>query len=261
MDIWLEKLDRQLPLTEAEAQGLRATFSTQIEFAAGKPVLQEGKAAAVVGAVLEGLLIRCRWTPEGQRQILGLIVPGDLVEPQGFLLGSMDHSIVAKTSVRIAVATARAVATLTERHPRLRDDFVRSTLIAASAHREWIVNCGQRSGHARVAHLLSEWIFRFEGAVSDRDVEMPFPLSQIDIADAVGLSSVHVNRILQAMRVSGLAVIKSGTLRAPDGLALWRTAGFDPAYLHASRREDPSRHVAALSGGLPRVAPWLHAEG
>jgi CRP-like cAMP-binding protein len=233
MDLVFRKLELHSALTSDEKSALRATFPITHEFNAGQDVLRIGEPTAFVGALLRGMLCRYKPLGNGQRQTVSLPLPGDIFDLQSFTIDTMDHSVGALTRSTVAIASHSAVEALTEAHPRLAALLWRDTVVEGSVFREWIVNCGRRSAYQRIAHLFCETYVRSNAVGLAKDGTCAFPLTQADLADAVGLSVVHVNRVLQRLRAEKLAVVRAGRLTISNWEGLATAAGFDPAYLHA----------------------------
>jgi CRP-like cAMP-binding protein len=132
-----------------------------------------------------------------------------------------------------------AIQQLCTRSPRIAAALWRETLIDAAIFREWIASIGQRTAYSRIAHLLCEMFVRFRAAGLAKGYSVPFPITQGELGDAQGLSSVHVNRSLQALRLDRLITLGSGTLTILDWEGLRQAGDFDPTYLHL--REEPNR--------------------
>jgi len=154
----------------------------------------------------------------------------------------MDHSIAAITPVRFAEITRDQMEALSSEYPRVTQAFWWHELVNASIQREWLLNIGQRSSYARIGHLLVEMFFRLRAVGMTDGDSAPFPLTQMDIADAVGLTAVHLNRTLQELRREGLIEIEQKRLRIPDLRRLMEAAEFNPNYLHLDRE---GRHLDA----------------
>lgn len=184
--------------------------------------------------LLDGIVARQSMLSDGRRQIVALHVPGDFVDLHSFLVQSVEHDVVALTPVRIAIFPHAGLRAITETHPHLARMLWLSTLLDAALHREWVLTVGRRTAKERVAHLLCELHARMK--VVERTIGNSFalPLSQTDIADACGLTNVHVNRVLRQLREAGLARFKAKTVEILDPGGLAAIAEFDPFYLHLS---------------------------
>lgn len=182
--------------------------------------------------LLDGIVARQSTLSDGRRQIVALHVPGDFVDLHSFLVQSLEHDVVALTPVRIALFPHAGLRAITETHPHLARMLWLSTLLDAALHREWVLTVGRRTAKERVAHLLCELHARMKVVERTTGNSYQLPLSQTDIADACGLTNVHVNRVLRQLREAGLARFKTRTVEIldPDGLAA--AAEFDPFYLH-----------------------------
>jgi CRP-like cAMP-binding protein len=101
-----------------------------------------------------------------------------------------------------------------------------------------MTNIGQRSAYSRIAHLMCELVIRYRAIGATTDLTIPFPITQIEVGDAMGLSSVHVNRSLQALRGNGLIALKSGTLEVLDWQGLLNAGDFQPTYLHLQQADE-----------------------
>lgn len=202
------------------------------DIGARRDLLQEGDPPRVVNLILDGWACRYKTLPDGRRQIVGLFLPGDLCDMNVYLLKQMDHNIGAITALRVAEITREDFERLLARHPRLAEALFWNELVTVAIQREWTLNLGQRSAYERIAHLLCETFLRLRTVGLTSDSMCPFPLTQLDIADASGLTAVHVNRTLQELRRDRLIELQSRILTIPDLEALKSAALFNDNYLH-----------------------------
>lgn len=195
-------------------------------------IVEEGEDPRSVNVIQSGWACRYRQFEDGRRQIISLLLPGDCCDPHIFLLDRRDHAIGALTPVSIARIGATAMAELMSRNAALDLAFHREALAASAIQREWTVSLGRRSGVERLAHLFCELHVRLSAVGLADGTSCPMPLTQPDLADALGQTTVHINRTLQDVRAARLLTLKSRrlTLLDPDGLR--RLAKFDPSYLH-----------------------------
>jgi CRP-like cAMP-binding protein len=174
-------------------------------------------------------------------------IPGDICDLQGFFLGEMDYAIGTLTAGRVAIIPHEVLLDLTETYPCIARALTQSTLVDASIFRAWMVGLGRRSAYARVAHLLCEMGQRLQVVGLAQDGSYDLPVTQTELADALGLTTVHVNRTLQQLRHEGLIILRGGTLTLRDPEGLTQAGEFDPAYLHVGRMNGidgpPSSHV------------------
>ncbi|MGY4371485.1 CRP-like cAMP-binding protein [Bradyrhizobium sp. LB1.3] len=170
------------------------------------------------------------------RQIVNFLFPGESCDAHAFLLSVMDHSIAAMTPVVYTEIKRARFEGLVAGDRALAEAFWCETLVNNAIQREWAINLGRRVAFERVAHLFCEIIERLRpvGMVDGNSCVMP--VTQMDLADATGLSVVHLNRTVQELRASGLIVLRDRTLTITDLDALKDAALFSPSYLQLYRR-------------------------
>ncbi|MCK1419293.1 Crp/Fnr family transcriptional regulator [Bradyrhizobium sp. 182] len=202
----------------------------------GEDLISEGDAVDSVRLVLSGWLCRYKTLEDGRRQIVNFIFPGESCDAHAFLMPAIDHSIATMTPVVYAEIKRAHFESLVANHRSLAEAFLCETLVNAAIQREWAINLGRRVALERVAHLFCEIIERLRpvGMVDGNSCVMP--ITQTDLADATGLSVVHLNRTLQELRASGLIVLRERTLTINDLGALKNAALFSPSYLQLYRR-------------------------
>jgi CRP-like cAMP-binding protein len=149
----------------------------------------------------------------------------------------MDHSVGTLIPCKLAFIQHDDLHSLMRDHPRLVGLFWRDTLIDAAMFRQWTLNVGRRQALARTAHLLCELLVRLRTVELVEDHVFDLPLTQIELADALGLSNVHVNRVLQDLRGQGLITLHGKILRVLEWEGLKTAGEFDPTYLHLVKRE------------------------
>lgn len=231
------KLRARDELTAEEESAFRAAIGEVRDYDAGRTMVRSGVALTESCLQISGISCRYKDLADGQRQILELHVAGDFVDLHSFLLKRLEHSVAALTPTRIAAVPHAALKEITERHPHLARMLWFSTLLDAAIHREKIVSVGRRSAIARVAHLLCELYVRLEIVGLAAGGGFPLPLTQTDLADASGLTSVHVNRMLKKLRDGGLVTFRNGEVAIHDWEGLQRVAEFSPSYLFTERQE------------------------
>lgn len=232
----LAKLSVRDALSIAEEAVLRAAIAEVTSYGPGETIIAGGVPLERSGLLVEGMVARASALPNGQRQITELHVPGDFVDLHGFLLKRIEHDVIALGRVRMAFMPHAALRHITETAPHLARLLWFTTLVDAAIQREKIVSIGRRSALERVAHLLCEVGTRLDAVGLVRDGLFDFPLTQQDIGDATGLTSIHVNRMLKRLRDEGAATVRSGRVRLHDRARLAAIADFDPGYLYLERR-------------------------
>ena len=218
-------------LSDAEAASLEAAVVRTAEFRAKQIIVRQQVPLSQCTLLLEGFIERYKDTPDGRRQILALHVPGDFVDLHSYPLKRLEHSVAALTPVKVAFFPHAAIRGLTEQSSTLTELLWRSTLIDAAINREWIVSIGARSAAVRLAHLFCEMYVRLERIGMTDGKVFALPLTQIDLADATGLTPVHANRMLRQLREQGLVEFRAGVATILDWAALRGFAEFDPSYL------------------------------
>lgn len=237
-----QKLESYVHLSQEDRQALDRASRVQRDIAARRDLAREGDPPRAVYLVLAGWACRYKTLPDGRRQIVAFFIPGDFCDLNIFILKEMDHSVGAITKLRVAELSRDDVEQLTTSHPRITQALWWQELVTTAVQREWTLNVGQRSAFERVAHLLTEMFLRLECVGLTQGNSCDFPLTQTDLADATGLTAVHVNRTLQELRRAGLIVLQNRTLVIPDRDALKRAAMFNSNYLHLDRE---GRHLDA----------------
>jgi CRP-like cAMP-binding protein len=208
-------------------------------------VIREGEKPRVVSLVLSGWVCRYKQLADGRRQIMGFFVPGDLCDLNVYILREMDHSVGTITPVTLAEVPRPVMEEVTLAHPRITQALWWETLVNAAIQREWTVSLGQRTAFERIGHMLCELFLRLRAVGLTEGERCDLPITQAEMADATGLSTVHVNRTLQELRGAGLVVLKGGALSIPDLPALQDATLFNPNYLHLDRE---GRHLDANDG-------------
>jgi CRP-like cAMP-binding protein len=220
----LSPADRAM-LTRSAAERVRI-FSPRVD------IVREGDKPKDVHLILSGWACRYKQLEDGRRQIVSFFLPGDICDLNIFILREMDHSIGTITSVTIADLSRDFFDEISSGYPRIATAFWWESLVNSAIQREWTMSLGQRTASERMAHLLCEIFFRLRLAGLTRGEACDFPLTQADLADATGLSKVHVNRTLQELRAAELIGLKGKSLRIPN-LELLMSAGlFNANYLH-----------------------------
>lgn len=223
-------------ITDSEEQALVDSVDEIREFAADKTIIRAGVSLTVCTLLVDGVVCRYKDLADGQRQIMEVHVAGDFMDLHGFLLKRLAHNLGSLTKGRIATVPHEAVRRITETQPHLARMLWFSTLLDASIHRERILSVGRRSALARIAHLLCELYVRLGLVGLVDNSRYSLPLTQGDLADASGLTSVHVNRMLKKLRDEDLVTFRGGEVVIHDWDRLQRVAEFSPAYLYLERR-------------------------
>ena len=218
-------------VSDDEVRVLEQTLRGLRHFDAGQDLVSAEERPAHSTILLEGWAARARTLENGARQITAIHIPGDFVDLHSFLLHKMDHSVVALTPCRAALAPHDRLKRITETEPHLTRLLWLNTLVDAGIHRTWIVGMGRLSAAGHLAQLLCELYVRLKAVGLARDFEFELPLTQPAVADALGMSLVHVNRTLRELRAQKLVSWRGRSVRLLDWDRLAAEAQFDPTYL------------------------------
>jgi CRP-like cAMP-binding protein len=183
-------------------------------------------------------------TAPGKRQIMAFHIPGDIPDLQSLHLTTLDHSLGTITPCEVGFIRHEDVRDLVRRFPRIGDAFWRDTLIDAAVFRAWMVGIGRREAYGRIAHLLCEVMTKLRAVGLADGQRCELPITQVEFGDALGLSTVHVNRTLQELRGNDLITLRGGFLTVLDWDGLREAGEFDPAYLHLDREHLDRQHAA-----------------
>jgi CRP-like cAMP-binding protein len=229
------KLRGPSDLSAEDEDAILALCSKVREVGARRDIISEGDNPENVHVMMEGWAARYKVVDDGARQITAFLLPGDFCDLHVAILGEMDHGIVALTPAKVAYVPHQAMEELQRERPELVRALWWATLVDEAVLRSWIVNIGRRDAQQRIAHLFCELHARLKlvGLVTAGQFDLP--LTQEILADALGLTPVHVNRTLQRLRSDDLIVLKSGELTILDIEGLRKLAGFDPNYLHRGK--------------------------
>ncbi len=228
----IRKIENVLTLTDEERMAL-VTLPMQVQaIRADQDLVREGDRPSRCFVLLDGFASTYKVTGGGKRQIQAWHIPGDVPDLQSLHLRVLDSSITTLTPSRVGFIHHAAVQDLCRRYPRLNDALWRDTLINASVFREWMINVGRREAYSRLAHVFCEWVLRLRAVGLADDHTCDLPMTQNELADATGVTTVHVNRVLQALRKGGLIELKGSKLKVLDWQRLREVGDFDAMYLH-----------------------------
>jgi CRP-like cAMP-binding protein len=225
-------------LTDADEAALQALPYSIRTIEPNQIMIWEGEKPAHTCLLLAGYTFRQKTAGNGGRQILSIHLPGDIVDLHNSLLGEADHNVQALTRVEAAYFRVEAIRALVLAHPQIAMAMWCETLVDGSIFREWTLNVGRRDARTRIAHLLCEFAVRLEGLeeVGMRGhLRYELPMTQDQIADATGLTAVHVNRTLKSLERDGLITRTKRAVTIGDWQKLVAAGDFDPRYLHLTR--------------------------
>lgn len=228
----IRKMESISEITEDEKQLLLQLPLTLKSFEAGTDIISEGDRTKNCCLVLEGLVCRYKTVANGNRQILSLHIPGDIPDLHSLHIEQMDHSLGTLTASRVGFIPHEAVRRLSRASYRIAEAFWREALVDAAVFREWMVGIGRRSAQSRLAHFLCEFATKLRAIGRSDGIRFELPMTQTEIGDALGLSTVHTNKSLRALRQTGLIELRERRLKILDWDGLCELGEFDPGYLH-----------------------------
>ena len=237
IDVHLRKVLRRDDLSAHEQQAVRDLLASTMRVGADKVIVRAGMPLKESMILLEGWAARAKDLPSGQRQFAEIHLPGDFTDLHSFTLKRLDHDVVSITPCLFAIVPHERLKEMTEKLPHLTRVYWFATNLDAAIHREWALSLGRRSAISRMAHLFCELLVRLEIVGMTHGDSYDFPLTQVELGESLGLTSVHVNRTLQELRRLDLIEVENRRVKILDVDALKGVAEFDPSYLYLEKRE------------------------
>lgn len=255
-DLWLGRIGANEPLPPRERQAIERALSHGQWHKAGDTMVREGADETFAVLVLDGIAARTKETPTGERRILSILLPGDLCSAGLGLVLPVDYNLVALSDCCVGRISAAQIVSLQAANPGLMLRLVRTLAEDAAVTREWVAGLGRGTGLARTGRLLCELVWRLRAVGLANGPSTTIPIRQTDIADAVGLSCVQVNRLLKGFERSGLIRIARGSITLLDEARLAKLCEFDPGYL--ARRRTPMSALAWSGLHVDRPGSLYH---
>lgn len=231
-EMMIRRLRINSTISDDDASALRALPNVSRDIPEGTTFVREGERPTHCCVIMSGFAFRSKVTEEGKRQILSFHPAGDMPDLHGLFLERMDHDLVTLSRARVAFIEHRYIKQLIDDRPTVARALWRETLVDAAVFRQWIMNLGTKSAAARMAHLLAELRQRLASVGLAADDQFEFPVTQAELSEALGISAVHVNRVIQAFRANGVLDIHRNTVRLKDIERLVSIGGFNELYLH-----------------------------
>ena len=225
------KLRNIVDLTDEDARALEGMCAETRKVSDRTDIIRDGERPEHVHLILEGWAYRYKLLDDGKRQITAFLIPGDFCDMHVAILGEMDHNIGTLTPTRVAYIPHEAIGTLLAR-PQVARGFWWATLVDEAVLRAWLVNLGQRDAFRRISHLICEMHLRMKQVGLTDGSSFDLPLTQEELGDAVGLTPVHVNRVLRSLQEQGLIAYKRQEMSITDVDRLRELSDFDSRYLH-----------------------------
>jgi CRP-like cAMP-binding protein len=230
-------VERLQSASAASAEDIEAIRTLPIAVKRVEPqhfVVREGQKPTQCCLLASGFCVRAKTTGEGKRQILSIHIPGEIPDLQSLHLVVMDHDLLTLTPATLGFIEHKTLRELFRRRPAIVDLFWRDTLIDAAMFREWIVNVGQRPAPSRLAHVVVELRERLKAIKQIEGNSFEMPLTQEQLGEALGITAVHANRVIQQLRQEGLLEFLRGRVTILNEAGLLKLADFDSRYLHQS---------------------------
>lgn len=229
---FLARLERHASLADGDREAILSLPHTVRSLDPGAYLAREGERSNNCWVMLSGYACSHKVVVNGARQILSVHMKGDGVDLQNALLAPSNHNVQALTRVEAVLIPARAVSEMMPAHPGTARALWVETMIEASIQREWTANVGRRDARTRVAHLLCEIGLRIEAAGIGERGRYELPMTQEQLADATGLTPVHVNRVLQGLGADQIIDRDKRVIEVADWDRLAAVGDFRSSYLH-----------------------------
>lgn len=226
------KLEIFMPLSPAESEFVAALESIELAFPPGTDIARDGDAHGDVYVLKKGWAVRYKTLENGSRMIVDFILPGDFASPAATVFTTADYSVTTITQVSAIRLTVAQIVDIFNRFPKLAMAIGWFSAREGACLIERLISLGRRSAYQRLAHLLLELWQRQEIVGSLSNGRLVLPITQLHLADSLGLSAVHVNRMLRRLRKDSLVQVRRGEVVLADIEGLKKIAGFDDAYLH-----------------------------
>jgi CRP-like cAMP-binding protein len=230
-EMMIRRLRVYSTLSDEDANALRILPAVVKEFPAEHVFVREGQKPTHCCVVMSGFAFRSKVSSEGRRQILSFHPAGDMPDLHGLCLRTMDHDLATLSPATIAFIEHRFVNDLVVARPEVGRALWRETVVDAAVFRQWIVNLGVKSAQARFAHLLAELRQRLGAVGLAAEDQFNFPVTQSELAEALGISDVHVNRVLKSFRERGILDFQRGKITFNNVDQILAIGGFDDVYL------------------------------
>jgi CRP-like cAMP-binding protein len=236
LELLLRNLEVRAPLGEGDRRAILALPYTHRILEAATYVVREADPPHLCGLLVSGFAYRQKLTGNGDRQIIAIHIPGEAMDFQNSFLDVADHSVQMLTRGEVAFIPRRDIQELARSRAAVAHAILVKTLVEASIFREWVLNVGRRDARTRLAHLLCEFALRLEAEGLAERYAYELPMTQEQLADALGLTPVHVNRVLKGLEADGLIKRSKRNVGLPDWERLRQVGDFNQRYLHLERQ-------------------------
>jgi CRP-like cAMP-binding protein len=238
LEPFIRKMEIGADLSDDDRETLKRLICQVRPVGAAEDLVREDDRPDNAHIVLSGLACRYKMLADGGRQIMAWLVPGDLCDMHVSILGRMDHSIATLVPCQIAYIPRNVIEELTSKHPAINRALWWASLVDEATLREWLVNMGRRTADKQMAHLFCEIYVRLDSIGLVTEGSFSFPVTQVELADTLGITTVHVNRMLHQLRDAGLMTLRGKRMTIENFDRLRDFAEFNPNYLHLTKRQN-----------------------
>ena len=246
LDMLVTNLELRSPLSDDDRRTILALPFVLKTLTPGSYLVREGEPPASCGVLISGFAYRQKLTGDGGRQILSIHVPGEALDFQNVFFNTADHSVQMLTRGQIALVPRAEMQKVTRASHAIGHAILIGILVEASIFREWILNVGRRDAKSRLAHVLCELAVRLDAHGLTQQMGYHLPMTQAELADALGLTPVHLNRVIRALELDGLLVRSKRDLSFPDWERMRDLADFNERYLHLAKQGSSHAPAAML---------------
>jgi CRP-like cAMP-binding protein len=232
------KLEHGAALSNQDRQALEQAVRDMRQFKPRHDLIVEDDSPENVHVLLEGFACRYKRLPDGGRQIMAYLIPGDCCDLHVPILSRIDHTIGTLTACKVALLPHTVIEDLMSQSRSITRALRWATLVDAGTTREWLINMSRRPADKRLAHLLCELLMRLQAVGLATENSFVLPLTQRQLADTLAMTGVHLNRIVRQLRLEGMITLKGHTITVPDVERLKSFAEFNANYLHLTERPD-----------------------
>lgn len=230
---FLDRLMARSILTEQEQQAVMALPTRRVRYNASHDLVRLGEQVSHACFVAEGLVARFDQNAKADRQITSLYIAGDMASLLSVVQPTATSALMALSDATVLHVPHQGIREAMARHPALAEAFWRDCMVDAMIHAQWVVNVGRRNARSRIAHLLCEMGYRYGATRDGSPAFFRLPMTQSHLADATGLTPVHVNRTLKALASDGVS-FRAKSVRVEDWDVLAEVGDFDSGYLQAN---------------------------
>lgn len=246
---FLRRLLDRSQLNAEEQEAILSLGGTAAQARANVDIVSPGDIAEHACLVVDGMIGRFGQLVDGRRQITAFHVAGDMCDLHSVVFPKVGWSLQALGTTTILKVPHGELRRVAKRYPAVAEAFWRDCVVDASILSQWVVNVGRRDARMRLAHVLCEMGVRMEQARLGRRDHYEFQITQSQLADALGLTPVHVNRVLQSLRSDGLVATQRHDIRILDWDQLAQIGEFDDGYLETRRAQreaaSPARRLSS----------------